>query len=127
MNTFICKGCTKPFKAEQRREFCCLVCIDNYQDKTGESVELDPVLAAQERAIIASNELDARESGCDSIYDEPIILPVERHGRTVYLPSPETSIDELRRIAGGYRDELSCMAASVAIAAGASRWDYLEL
>lgn len=34
MNTFICKGCTKPFKAEQRREFCCLVCIDNYQDKT---------------------------------------------------------------------------------------------
>lgn len=127
MSTFICKGCTRPFLAEQRREFCCLVCIDNYEDKTGERVELDPVLAAQERSIIASNELDARESGCDSIYDELIILPVERNGRTVHLPSPKMSNDELRQIAGGYIADLSCMIGSKSSNGGSSRWDYLEI
>lgn len=127
MKTFICKGCTRPFKAEQRREFCCLVCVDNYEDDTGKKVELDPVLAAQERSIIASNELDARESGCDSIYDEPIILPVERNGRIVHLPSPEMSNGELRRIADGYIGDLSCMNSSESANVVTSRWDYLEI
>jgi len=127
MNTYRCEGCKRLFKAEQRRDFCCLVCVDNYEDSTGKKVELDPVLAAQERSIIASNELDARESGCDSIYDEPIILPVERNGRTVHLPSPEMSNDELRRIAGGYIADLSCMSSSESANVGASRWDYLEI
>lgn len=126
MKAFICKGCARPFKAEQRRDFCCLVCVDNYEDDTGEKVELDPVLAAQERAVIASNELYAREENADSIYDEPIILPVERNEHTMYLPSGEMNNDELQRIANDYIDDLGCMISNAGND-GATRWDHLEL
>lgn len=102
MATYFCAECGEGFEAAQRRDFCCLECAEEFEDRTGQRVELDHVLAAQLRAEFAEWELCIREHPADLItrIGPAPILPTVRNGRIVYCSADDMTDDELRTIAG---------------------------
>ena len=118
MKTYYCIECGDAFDAIRQREFCDLDCVDDYEERTGQKVTLDPLLAQQDFALHAEAVQLDRQFGTSEV-NHARLLPVVRLGQTVQVCARECTNDELQALADTWSFDEPAEAKS--------RWDYIEL